>query len=301
MIGFIILLALVVFFIYALKNTQNKNKTNNAENPKDFFYSNGMPMREIKRSDGIVEYASGSGHYVKPYEAFFSGITHLNDRCPDNILTPKDTSIFFAFKENKTKDFPVLLEIVKDDPNLKKEGDEYTLIVPMSDWKKVKSIFDITKKWKSTKILLDGKDVEKLFFSKMLRCLENKDTSRTQKWCDDFYFEQNYPQCIGCRYLGISTLNFDEFLEERENYFRIKKEDVLKIIQEKAQTLKFCPFWDSKKVWEHYLKLIPAISFNDKRFVCIKEKGEIRVEIRHDIYQPLSSIRQYTSGKILSK
>lgn len=295
----IVVIAVAIFAIKTSANTHTPKK----EEKQDFFYVEGHPAHEIKNERGqTVGFASGSGHYITAYDAFLCQADGLNKPCPKELLKPSTSKISFIFKENKTKDFPVLLDYVKEEQTFLQREKEYEVSYSFDEYIKIKFVFDIVKKWKNSNILINEQNADRAVLSKLLQCLEHKAKSTDKKWCLDFsYSSDNQPQCLGCRRLGISAICFDDFLEKRENLFRIKKEEILKIIEEKAKTLKFCPFWNSKLIWESFLKITPACSFNDKKFVCIEDEYGYRVEARHDLYEPLSAIKEYTQGKILSK
>ena len=90
------------------------------------------------------------------------------------------------------------------------------------------------------------------------------------------------PSCLGCRRLdvgyGFYGQSWYDYLILEENRFRIDKEAILAQLVALGKTCKHCPYFNSQKIWENYLKIPPAISFDDVRFLCLKWKdGHLEV------------------------
>lgn len=281
----------MIWFITYLVSTI---KTPNASQPGK------KETNESKEEENFVLTNKTNSTILNAFENPFADLTKP---IPTDLLKPEKTEIKFIFTENKTKDFPSLLAKVKNIQTFTNTASNYSVSLPFSNWEEIKGIFDIVKKWKNAQILVNNGETDKKMLSKILTCLQDKEKNGKKFWCCDKDPYTGEDTNIGCRRLGIYMGNFDDYLIEEENRFRIDKEKLLKEILESAKTCKYCPFFDSHKIWKNYLKVTPAISFNDKRFVCLKMADDtLQVQVKTDLSEPNSwFVPEHFKGKILSK
>lgn len=224
---------------------------------------------------------------------------------PDYLKQPNSFEIKIRFSEHKGTKFE---ELKKQYPHLLKDNDgKYTLALSYNNLPETKHIFDITKSWADSEFYVGGDNIDKKGLSKILQCLTNKEKNGGPCWCDK---KEDFGYCttLACRRIDISfglVGNWTNYIIEQANGFLVNREKLQEILQEQGEIFRHCPHFRSQYAWERFLKIPIAISFNDKRWLCLKYKtGEIEAQPRNP-KESLKKIMSYTHTddieKVLSK
>lgn len=224
---------------------------------------------------------------------------------PDYLKQPDNFNIKIRFSDYKGSKFDALKESY---PSLAKETDgKYSLDFSYDKLKEVKDVFDKVKSYKEAEFYIGGNSIDKKYLSEILQCLTNKTKNGKPCWCDR---KDDLGGCstLACRRMSIGfgyhrTWNYH--IKEGPNGFIVDTEKLEDIFKKEGEAYRHCPYFRPKYAWERFLKIPKEISFNDKRWLCLKYKtGELAAEPRNP-KELLKEVLEYTDldqvDKVLSK
>lgn len=191
-------------------------------------------------------------------------IKRLNSSYNPNYKT---VTISFGYSASKNRENAIEFVKAQDSFFTKGEGKDqiYGAKFQIGDIEKLYKILDLTSRWKSQKIEIDGETIKSTKLRNSLWCFrQKKQIGASLDHCRQKEYD-NTPNKFGCKELYFNEIENDRWQISDENFGYIdtnigewifNKETINKRIEDQLDRLKYCPLLNERKI-RNIIKKIP--------------------------------------------
>ena len=282
-----------------------------------YFVARGYQNKSSKTVNHVLEIQIGDGdgdddftpywrmnnynqEYVikKMQDVSSAGAVSNNLPIPSVFANTDEWYIKLVLAESRSVSFQDCLAIIKDIPTYKEymenETQRYEVSFPREELAKFKTVYDMVKTLKGTRVYIYNELIDKQNLARLLRCSVDKAKSSSPTFC--YGVSPFTANSFGCHRIMVRMYGdgaWYKYASWQNGRVVIDKQKILNKMTENLKEYRFCPFLNLKEVWNNFLALPDHIDLDNENFAIIRtHNGQVQVESRWETWGHYKSYQE---------